>query len=125
MVSQLTSSYDWDAIIIGFTGSSEPHYSITMWHSSENLHLWHPNQAQPATEWEAQIDEIYVTASQELDHEKRMELYREAQEIVAEKVPLIYLTQSERISAVRSIFGNTVPTIYGIWDIRYLYRTDG
>ncbi len=124
LVTQLVSSYDWDAIIIGFTGSSEPHYGITMWHSSENLHMWHPNQAQPVTEWEAQIDEIYVTASQELDHEKRVDLYHEAQAIVAEKVPLIYLTLSERISAVRNVFGNTVPTIYGIWDIRYLYRTD-
>ena len=96
-----------------------------MWHSSENLHLWNPNQAQPASDWEAQLDEIYVTASQELDHEKRVELYHQAQEIVAENIPLIYLTLSERISAVRNIFGNTVPTIYGIWDIRYLYRTDG
>ncbi|MCE2464890.1 MAG: ABC transporter substrate-binding protein [Dehalococcoidia bacterium] len=124
LVSQLTSSYDWEAIIIGFTGSSEPHYGISLWHSSENLHMWYPNQAQPATEWEAQIDEIYVTASQELDHDKRVQLYHQAQEIVAENLPLVYLTLSERISAVRNVFGNSVPTLYGIWDIRYLYRTD-
>ncbi len=124
LVSQLTGSYDWEAIIIGFTGSTEPHYGISMWHSGENLHLWHPNQAQPATEWEARIDEIYVSAGQELDHDKRVQLYHRAQEIVAEQQPLIYLTLSERISAVRNVFGNTVPTLYGIWDIRYLYRTD-
>ena len=39
-------------------------------------------------------------------------------------MPLIYTTLSERLSAVRNIFGNTTPTLYGLYDVRYLYRTD-
>lgn len=42
----------------------------------------------------------------------------------AENVPLIYTTLGERIVAVRSVFGNTTPTFFGLWDIRYLYRID-
>ena len=124
LVDQLTVTFDWEAMVMGLTGGTDPHGGITVWHSSEGLHLWHPNQPEPATEWEAELDEIYITASQELNRDSRVELYHRAQEIVAENVPLIYTTLSERLSAVRNIFGNTTPTLYGLYDVRYLYRTD-
>ena len=124
IVSQLTQTYDWEAILIGFTGGSDPHSGITLWHSGENLHLWYPNQPSPVTDWEAEIDELYVMAGRELDLDKRIDLYHRAQEIDAENLPLIYTTLSERLSAVRNVFGNTTPTLYGIYDTRYIYRTD-
>ena len=42
----------------------------------------------------------------------------------AENVPVIYTTLSERLSAVRNVFGNLPPTLCALWDTRYLYRTD-
>ncbi len=123
LVSQLTSTYDWETVIIGFTGGTDPYSGIGFWHSSEDLHLWYPNQPQPATEWEAEIDDLYVMGSQEPDRDKRVAYYHRAQEIAAEHVPVVYTTLSERLTAVRNIFGNTTPTLYGLWDIRYLYRT--
>ena len=124
LVAQLTTAYDWDAILVGFGGGPDPYSGIVFWHSSENLHLWYPNQLQPATDWEAEIDDLYVMASQELDYDERVKLYHRAQEIAAENVPIIYTTLGERLSAVRNVFGNTTPTLYGLWDNRYLYRTD-
>ena len=124
LVTQLTGSYDWEAMIIGFTGGPDPYGSISFWHSGENLHLWYPNQPEPATEWEAKIDELYIMAGRELDRDKRVDLYHQAQEIAAENVPVVYTTLSERLSAVRNVFGNMTPTLYAVWDIRYLYRTD-
>ena len=123
LVSQLTTSYDWEAMIVGFGSGVDPYGGIVFWHSSEGLHVWHPNQPQPATEWEAEIDALYVMGSQELDHDKRVALYHRAQEVAAENVPIIYTTHSERLMAVRNVFGNTTPTLYGIYDTRYLYRT--
>lgn len=124
LVPQLTRSYDWEAVVIGFTGGADPHGGINLWHSSGRLHLWYPNQPQPTTDWEAEIDDLYVRASQELDRSERIALYHRAQEVVAENVPLIYTTRSERLSAIRNVFGNITPTLYGLWDIRYLDRTD-
>ncbi|MDE0207491.1 MAG: ABC transporter substrate-binding protein [Candidatus Tectomicrobia bacterium] len=125
LVARLTATYDWDAVIIGFTGESDPYSGIGLWHSSEALHLWHPNQTEPATEWEAGIDDLYIRAGRELDEGERVKLYHRAQAIAAENLPLIYTAQAERLSAVRNVFGNLTPTLYGLWDIRYLYRTDG
>ncbi len=124
MVAQLTATYDWQAMVVGLTGSPDPFGGMTVWHSGEGLHLWHPNQPEPATDWEAEIDELYIAGSKELDHEQRVQHYWDAQAIVAENVPLIYTTQGERLGAVRNVFGNTTPTLYGYWDLRYLYRTD-
>ncbi len=124
LVAQLTTSYDWQTMVIGFTGGPEPHNSINLWHSSGGLHLWHPNQEAPATDWEAQIDDLFVSASQELEHAERVAQYHRVQEIVAENVPLVYTTVPERLTAVRNVFGNTTPTLFGVWDIRHLYRTD-
>ena len=124
IVDQLTSSYEWESILIGFGGSSEPHFSIGFWHSSESLHLWNPNQSEPATTWEAEIDSLFIRGSQELDREQRVRLYHEAQEIAADNVPVVYTTHSERLTAVRNVFGNLTPTLFGLWDVRYVYRTD-
>ena len=95
-----------------------------MWHSSGPFHLWYPNQSEPATEWEAEIDGLYIEGSQELDRELRYSYYQRAQAIAAENLPLIYTVLSERLSAVRNVFGNTTPTLYGVFDVRYLYRLD-
>ena len=124
IVGQLTTTYDWETIVIGLTGGTEPHGGINVWHSSEGLHLWHPNQLEPATDWEAEIDVLYINGSKELDRQERVALYYRAQEIAAENVPIIYTTLSERISAVRNVFGNSTATLYGLFDLRYVFRTD-
>ncbi len=123
LVTSLSFTYDWEAVIIGFSGGTDPHGGITFWHSGEGLHIWSPNQEQPETEWEAEIDELYIKASRELDHDKRVAYYQRAQEIAAENVPVIYTVLSERLASVRNVFGNMAPTLYALWDIRYLYKT--
>jgi len=124
LVDRLVSSYDWEAVIIGLSGITDPHQGINVWHSSGSLHLWYPEQMEPATPWEAELDALYIRGSQALDRAERVRLYHRAQEIVAESVPLIYTAQTERLTAVRNVFGNTTPTLYGIFDDRYVYRTD-
>ena len=124
LVGQLIETCDWEAVVIGFTGRPDPYGGITFWHSDADLHLWYPNQPEPATTWEAEIDELYTKASQELDHEERVRMYHRAQEIAAEQTPVIYTALSERLSAVCNVFGNVTPTLYGLWDDRYVYRMD-
>ena len=56
LVEKLSVNFDWDAMVMGFTGGVEPHNGANLLRSSGNLHLWHPNQEKPATAWEAEID---------------------------------------------------------------------
>ncbi len=124
LVDRLTTNYDWEAMIVGFSGSPDPHDGVTLWLSHETLHVWHPMQQTPATPWEAEVDRLYTLAGQELDRAARIDLYHQAQEIIAENLPLIYTSLPERLSAVRNTLANTTPTLYGQFDVRYLYRTD-
>ncbi|MDO8304098.1 MAG: ABC transporter substrate-binding protein, partial [Sedimentisphaerales bacterium] len=113
LVGKLTATFDWDAIMIGLTGGVEPHFGKNVWHSTGGLHMWFPGQKTPATEWEKRIDEIFDTAVQELDENKRKILYDEYQRIVADQVPVIYTVLNNRLSAVRNKFGNLRPSALG------------
>jgi len=113
IVDKLGSTHDWDCILLGFTGGVEPHFGKNVWHSSGQLHEWYPRQEKPATEWEARIDEIFELGVQELDKDKRKELYDEWQMIVSEQLPMIYTVLPESIFAVRNKFGNLYPTPFG------------
>ena len=124
LVDKIVDTYEWESLIVGFGGGTEPHFGIVFWSSEEDFHLWYPNQPEPATDWEAEIDELYHKGSQELNHETRVGHYHRAQEIAAENLPIIYTALSERLGAARNVFGNTTPTLYGLWDVRYLFRSE-
>ncbi len=113
IVAKLDSTYNWDAILIGLTGGIEPHFGKNVWSSSGHLHMWYPKQKQPATRWEAEIDKIFNKGVQILDRDKRKIVYDRWQEIVADKLPLIYTVQPANIFAIRDKFGNLKPTSYG------------
>ena len=124
LVTRLTTSYDWEAAVLGLSGGPDPSGGIGVWHSSGSLHLWHPNQVRPATQWEARIDDLYTRASTELNRARRIAYYHEAQEIIAEYLPVIYTTQGILTTAVRNNLGNVRPTRFGLIDVRYVYFTD-
>jgi len=113
LVSKLVSTYDWDVVIIGLTGGIEPHFGKNVWVSTGHLHMWHPRQKIPYTQWEKRVDEVFDAAVQELNDQKRKVLYDEWQEIIARELPVIYTILPEVIFAVRNKFENLQPSVYG------------
>ncbi len=114
LVSRLTSQpYDWEAVIIGLTGSMDPHFGRNVWHSSGTLHMWNPRQSKPQTQWEKEIDELFDLGAKETSFEKRAEIYRKAYRIIAEEQPMIFLTTPKSMLAVRNKFENLFPTVWG------------
>lgn len=110
LVSKLMATQDWDAVMIGLTGGSEPHFGQNVWASSGQLHVWNPKQEKPNTPWEKRLDEIYAQGVQELDENKRKLLYDEAQVLVARELPFIYTVLATNLVAVRERFGNIKPS---------------
>ncbi|MFW6377933.1 MAG: ABC transporter substrate-binding protein [Bacillota bacterium] len=123
MVSQLQNEYDFDTILIGLTGGVEPHSGSNVWKSDGPLHMWHPNQEEPHRDWEARIDELFELGAQTVDTEQRIEYYSEFQEIIADRVPLIYTTAPNAIYGVRNNLENTEISAYGAvtWNIYEQY----
>ena len=104
--------YDWQASLMGFTGGPEPNGDASLWRSDGDQHQWWPNEATPATPWEAQIDRDYNLGAEELDPKKRKKYYDDFQEILGQEQPMIFLVTGEDYDAVRNPYGNVEPTAF-------------
>ncbi|AFY72895.1 ABC-type dipeptide transport system, periplasmic component [Synechococcus sp. PCC 7502] len=109
LVDKLDNSKQWDAIILGFTGGIEPHGSINLWSTTGNLHMFNKgaDEGQPpipgykVADWEKQIENLMIDASQQVDENKRKAIYAQFQQLVQEQLPLIHLVTPLSLSAVR------------------------
>ncbi len=115
LVEKLDTTFDWDAMLMGFTGGVEPHNAANLLRSSGNLHLWQPNQQTPATPWEAEIDRLLEDGARELDLEKRRQIYWRIQEILHQELPLIQTVLGARFTAFKNTLQNFEPTVWGIF----------
>ncbi len=125
LVSKLTGSYKWQAIVIGLTGGIEPSTGRNVWLSSGDLHMWRPNQDKPATEWEAEIDKAFEQAACEVDQARRKTLYIRWQEIVAQQAAMMFISNPKTQPAVRNTIGNVklgLQGVTGTLETRY-YKT--
>lgn len=118
LVSKLVNSNDFDAVIMGFTGSPlEPYGGKNVWYSNGTLHVFNmrktPQDNKKLFKWERELNDIFDKASLELDFEKRKTLYERYQQLIYDEKPIIYLYSPIRISAVRNKFGNIHPTELG------------
>jgi peptide/nickel transport system substrate-binding protein len=115
--------YNWESIVLGFTGSPDPNNGRSIWTSSGNLHQWYPYQTKPDTPWEAEIDRIFREGAQEMDEAKRKALYDQWQVIAGEQLPLIYTVVPEGLLALRNGFGNIKPSSLGgvLWNLEEVY----
>lgn len=91
LVDMLMSTFDWEAICIGLTGGLWPASGQNVWLSSGGLHMWHPNQPEPATEWEAELDRLFNSARVEPDFEVRKQLWQDMYRLIYDQVPHLLL----------------------------------
>ena len=102
LVEQLTSSYDWQTVMIGLGTNLFPTQGSNVWPSNGNLHLWHPLQEKPFTDWEARIDYLYNEGSYTIDKEKARIIWDEYQRLILEQCPVIYLMRSRSFWALQN-----------------------
>lgn len=112
LVVKLTATYDWEMIMIGFTGSIEPYFGKNVWSYKGTLHAWNPT-GKPIDEYEKEIEDIFNKAARTLDVEERRRLYGRWQYIVSAKLPFIYTVLPYSLFAVSDRLGNVYPTVYG------------
>lgn len=109
LVERLTTSYDWEMVIIGLSGSVDPIGGGNVYPSWGPSHLVEPLQESPRREWEALVDEAWAQANFTLDEEERRAGFRVLQQIWTEEVPWIF-TYNEIVTVAAGIgLGNVKP----------------
>lgn len=124
VISRLMGSYAYDAAIMNLDFPIDPVDHMNVLLSSAPMHMWHPNQPQPATEWEKRIDELMLLQRSTLNLQERQRYYREVQQIVAEQAPIIPLVNRDVLIASRARLKNVRPANlfpFGLWNVWELY----
>ncbi len=96
---------DYEAVYFRFlTTDLDPALNLDLWLSSGGVHVWNPNQTQPATDWEREIDQLMDQQVRALDYPQRKAIFDHVQRIVAEHLPIlefaaprIYLAVNKRV----------------------------
>jgi peptide/nickel transport system substrate-binding protein len=110
LVEQISTSRTWDCYLLGFTGGVEPNDGSNVWISTGGLHSFNqgPVPGQPpikgwqVSDWEKEIDRLFIAGAREFDQAKRKEIYGKFQQIVQEQLPQIFLVNSVGLAAIRN-----------------------
>ncbi|MDR2877200.1 MAG: ABC transporter substrate-binding protein [Chromatiales bacterium] len=117
-VGKVMSSFDYEAGLLGLTGSWDPQGGWSVYHSAGRLHMWSPGQKTPQTPWEARIDELMQLQLRTLDVEARRRYVFEVQDILAREQPLIYTVTVNSYEGLQNRWRNLDPPQMGtlVWN---------
>ena len=129
LVNKLVSTFDWDMVIMGLTGSPlEPNGGKNVWLSDGRLHMFNmrlPDEGKDKIlPWEKELDECFTKGALATKFEDRKKYYDKYQEIVYLQKPFIYIYSPVIIVAIRDKFKNIYPSgLNGIiYNIEEIYR---
>jgi len=109
LLKMLDHTFDYDVAFLAWGSSSaayDPSGSKSLYLSSGENHMWYPNQKEPATEWEAEIDRLFTEQERTLDEERRVEIMHRIQQILGEQVPMLYLVTPESFVGIQNKWRN-------------------
>ncbi|MBQ8458701.1 ABC transporter substrate-binding protein [bacterium] len=115
LVNKLVSTFDWDMVIMGLTGSPlEPNGGKNVWLSDGRLHLFNMRTPKEGKKgilpWEKELDNLFDKGALATKFEDRKKYYDRYQEIVYNQKPMIYIYSPVIIVAIRNKFKNIYPS---------------
>jgi peptide/nickel transport system substrate-binding protein len=129
LIDRVFQSYDYEASIMGLGGGdADPTTEMNVWLSSGGTHLWHLGEPKPATDWEAQIDQLMQQQMVQLKYKDRRHLYDDVQEIISANVPFVFLATPDILVGVKKSLTNFKPAILEpttLWNVEQVYFVPG
>ena len=119
---------EYEAAYFGVsTSDTDPSTNLDYWLSSGNFHMWHPQQASPATPWERQVDTWMREITTTSDLETRRARFADVQRLFAAEIPAIFfaaptlhVATSPRVTGIQP--GSVFP--YVLWRADTLAAAD-
>jgi len=112
LIERMTRTFDYDACLLGLVNTDlDPNGQMTVWLSSGENHQWNPGQKTPATAWEAELDKLMHEQATALADKDRKKAFDQAQQIIYEQQPYIYLVNRDVLTAFSPAVQGAAPTV--------------
>ncbi len=123
MVGKISDTFDYEAAMMRFTGGGDPSGGKAIYRSDGRLHVWYPEQPEPTTPWEAQVDALMEVQERTLDEATRIDFIHAMQAIFSEQLPLIFLVTPNAYSGIQTRWQNVRLPPLGLitWNIDELW----
>jgi peptide/nickel transport system substrate-binding protein len=125
--TRLMESYDYEAILFGFTPTDvAPDLQVDVWYSSGEHHFWCPRQRRPIRPWEAQMDQLTTRLIRSVDPMTRRETFAQIQDLWARELPGIPTIAANILPGWSTKLGNVRPSILAphlLWNAEILTKT--
>ncbi|MFP4165561.1 MAG: ABC transporter substrate-binding protein [Opitutales bacterium] len=123
---RIGDTFNYEMSVIGWTGGGDPSGGKALYSSSGLYHVWYPEQPEPATEWEAEVDRLLAASERTFDEKERVELYAEIQEMFSEHLPLLYTVTPNSYSGIKVKWRNiqVPPTGSILWNLDEIWTEE-
>lgn len=102
----------FEAICFNFsTTDLDPALQQDFWLSSGSAHVWNIGQATPATDWEREIDRLFLEQASALDQAERVRLFERIQRLFVEHVPILYFAAPRLYMGVSPRLTHLTPAV--------------
>jgi peptide/nickel transport system substrate-binding protein len=126
MVSRFLESFDYEAVLFGFTPTDvAPDLQTDLWYSSGKTHFWCPDQEKPLRPWEAAMDSLVSTLVKNLDPQVRKATFDQVQSIWATEMPAIPTIAPNILAGWNNKLTNVRPSImrpHLIWNVEEISK---
>jgi peptide/nickel transport system substrate-binding protein len=126
LTARFEESFDYEAGLLAIqSGDTDPASNQNVLGSKGTQHWWYPKQTQPATAWEARIDELMRQLMTTVSATQRKRQFDEVQKIMAEQQAFIFLVSRHLMVASKTNIGNLKPALlpdFVLWNSEELFR---
>jgi peptide/nickel transport system substrate-binding protein len=125
VLDRIFQTHDYEAAILGLgAGDVDPDAEMNIWLSSGNDHVWDIGEPHPATNWEAEIDQLMENLLFTTQSKSRKLLYDRVQAILAEDLPIICLASPDILVGAKDQVANFQPATldpHTLWNSQELF----
>lgn len=125
VAERISRNWNYEGCLLSFTNIDlDPNGQLNVWLSSALNHQWNPAQSKPATGWEAELDRLLAAQASATDVKKRKAAFDQAQQVIRDQAPMIFLVSPNALSAVSTVVKNVSPAMLRpqtFWNAEMLY----
>ncbi len=126
LLARINDGVNYEACLLAIlSGDADPTTHMNILLTRGASHWWQPKQTQPATPWEARMDQLMKRQMVTINPAARKKLFDEVQAIMAEQQPFIFLASRHLIVAAKTDIGNLKAALlpdFVLWNVDELYR---